>query len=72
MIVWASPRHDPRPRGSRRPRDTDPLRYEREIKQARSLLFVAATRARDSLVICWHGAPSPLLPAGGSRRADAR
>jgi superfamily I DNA/RNA helicase len=27
-------------------RDSDPLRYQREIKQARSLLFVAATRAR--------------------------
>jgi superfamily I DNA/RNA helicase len=43
-------------------RDTDPVRYERELKQARSLLFVAATRARDSLAITWHGAPSPLLP----------
>ena len=44
-------------------RDTDPLRYEREVKQARSLLFVAATRARDGLAISWHGAPSPFLPA---------
>jgi superfamily I DNA/RNA helicase len=44
-------------------RASDPLRYEREIKQARSLLFVAATRARDSLVISWHGTPSPFLPA---------
>jgi mRNA-degrading endonuclease RelE of RelBE toxin-antitoxin system len=43
-------------------RDTDPLRYQREIKQARSLLFVAATRARDSLTISWHGQPSPFLP----------
>ena len=43
-------------------KDSDPLRYEREIKQARSLLFVAATRARDSLVISWHGKPSPFLP----------
>jgi superfamily I DNA/RNA helicase len=43
-------------------RDSDPLRYQREIKQARSLLFVAATRARDSLVISWHGRPSPFLP----------
>jgi mRNA-degrading endonuclease RelE of RelBE toxin-antitoxin system len=43
-------------------RDTDPQRYEREIKQARSLLFVASTRARDSLVISWHGKPSPFLP----------
>jgi superfamily I DNA/RNA helicase/mRNA-degrading endonuclease RelE of RelBE toxin-antitoxin system len=43
-------------------RGSDPLRYEREIKQARSLLFVAATRARDSLMISWHGKPSPFLP----------
>jgi superfamily I DNA/RNA helicase len=43
-------------------RDTDPQRYDREIKQARSLLFVAATRARDALVISWHGRRSPLLP----------
>jgi superfamily I DNA/RNA helicase len=44
-------------------RTVDPQRYEREIKQARSLLFVAATRARDSLAISWHGSPSPFLPA---------
>ena len=43
-------------------KDSDPLRYQREVKQARSLLFVAATRARDSLVISWHGSPSPFLP----------
>jgi len=43
-------------------RVTDPQRYDREIKQARSLLFVAATRTRDLLVICWHGKPSPFLP----------
>jgi superfamily I DNA/RNA helicase/mRNA-degrading endonuclease RelE of RelBE toxin-antitoxin system len=43
-------------------RDSDPVRYEREIKQARSLLFVAATRARDALTISWHGQPSPFLP----------
>lgn len=28
----------------------------------RSLLYVAATRARDQLVICWDGSASPLLP----------
>jgi superfamily I DNA/RNA helicase len=43
-------------------RVSDPLRYRREIKQARSLLFVAATRARDSLAISWHGKPSVFLP----------
>ncbi len=44
-------------------RASDPLRYEREVKRARSLLFVAATRARDSLMISWHGTPSQFLPA---------
>ncbi|MEV0007885.1 UvrD-helicase domain-containing protein [Streptomyces sp. NPDC047973] len=45
---------------------TDPSRYARELHRARSLLFVAATRARDALAITWHGEPSrflsPLLP----------
>jgi len=49
-------------------RDTDPVRYERELKQARSLLFVAATRARDSLAITWHGTPSPFLPPSTEQR----
>jgi superfamily I DNA/RNA helicase len=44
-------------------RNIDPVRYEREVKQARSLLFVAATRARDALTITWHGTPSPFLPS---------
>ena len=46
---------------------TDASRYQRELHRARSLLFVAATRARDALAITWHGEPSrflaPLLPA---------
>jgi superfamily I DNA/RNA helicase len=40
----------------------DPIRQERELMRARSLLFVAATRARDALVISWHGQPSRYLP----------
>ena len=47
--------------------DLDPVRYERELKQARSLLFVAATRARDDLTITWHGTPSPFLPSAQQR-----
>ncbi|MEO3810777.1 UvrD-helicase domain-containing protein [Sphaerisporangium sp. B11E5] len=43
-------------------RDADPLRYKRERQRDRSLLFVASTRARDSLAIFWHGMPSPFLP----------
>nr|WP_035920453.1 hypothetical protein [Frankia sp. QA3] len=41
--------------------DTDARRYQRERARDRSLLFVAATRARDDLAIFWHGQPSPFL-----------
>jgi mRNA-degrading endonuclease RelE of RelBE toxin-antitoxin system len=47
--------------GIDRYRREDPTRYEREQRKARSLLFVAATRARDALTISWHGNASPLL-----------
>ncbi|MFF7414475.1 UvrD-helicase domain-containing protein [Streptomyces lydicus] len=42
-------------------RDREPTRYRHEMQRARSLLFVAATRARDSVDVFWHGAPSPFL-----------
>ncbi|WP_028478312.1 3'-5' exonuclease [Nocardia sp. CNY236] len=45
-------------------RTGDPPRYAREHRKARSLLFVAATRARDVLRVSWHGKPSPYLPDG--------
>jgi hypothetical protein len=41
---------------------TDPKRYERELKKSRNQLFVATTRARDTLRISWPGRPSPFLP----------
>jgi len=41
----------------------DLARQHRELMRARSLLFVAATRARDALVISWHGQPSRFLPS---------
>jgi superfamily I DNA/RNA helicase/mRNA-degrading endonuclease RelE of RelBE toxin-antitoxin system len=44
-----------------RQRDTDAVRYRRDMQRARSLLFVAATRARDTLDVFWHGEPSPFL-----------
>lgn len=43
-------------------KESDPVRYRRERQRARSLLFVAVTRARDAVVISWHGNPSPFLP----------
>ncbi|WP_238696115.1 3'-5' exonuclease [Streptomyces sp. E2N171] len=42
-------------------RDREPTRYRHEMQRARSLLFVAATRARDSVDVFWHGRPSPFL-----------
>jgi len=42
-------------------RTTDPVRYRRELQRARSMLFVATTRSRDTLAIFWHGTPSPFL-----------
>ncbi|MDT0608655.1 UvrD-helicase domain-containing protein [Streptomyces lancefieldiae] len=44
-------------------RTTNPARHRTEMQRARSLLFVAATRARDSLDVFWHGEPSPFLEA---------
>jgi hypothetical protein len=42
-------------------RDGDPKKFHRERQRDRSLLFVAATRARDELAVFWHGVPSPFL-----------
>lgn len=42
-------------------RHTDPHRFTREERKDRSLLFVAATRARDTLRVSWHGEPSRFL-----------
>ena len=36
------------------------------LRRERSLLYVAATRARDELVVVWAGQPSELLPPQGS------
>lgn len=40
----------------------NPDRYRQEEQRARSLVFVAATRARDELVVSWNGRPSRFLP----------
>ncbi|MEU1456865.1 UvrD-helicase domain-containing protein [Streptomyces avermitilis] len=61
-IVGASDGIIPRTSVIERYRAEDPPRYEREQRKARSLLFVATTRARDALNISWHGKPSPYLP----------
>ncbi|MEW1599440.1 UvrD-helicase domain-containing protein [Streptomyces sp. NPDC093808] len=62
-IVGASDGIIPRASVIERYRTEDPPRYEREQRKARSLLFVASTRARDALTVSWHDRPSPYLPA---------
>ncbi|MGH4010078.1 MAG: UvrD-helicase domain-containing protein [Pseudonocardiaceae bacterium] len=46
----------------KRMQSEDPARFQIEDRKARSLLFVAATRARDTLRISWHGSRSLYLP----------
>lgn len=45
-----------------RHRHDNPNRYHREEQRARSLVFVAATRARDELIVTWSGRASRFLP----------
>lgn len=41
----------------------DQRSHDLDIQRERCLLFVACTRARENLLVSWHGTPSPLLPA---------
>ncbi|MGJ5897367.1 UvrD-helicase domain-containing protein [Streptomyces niveiscabiei] len=50
-------------------RITNPDRYRQEEQRARSLVFVAATRARDELVVTWSGKASRFLPPDADRTA---
>ena len=43
-------------------KDDDPIAAADHEARERSLLFVAATRARDMLVVTNWGTPSPFLP----------
>lgn len=47
--------------GAVMPEGVDKLRHDQDMERERSLLYVAATRARDQLSVSWHGAPSPFL-----------
>ncbi|GAA3753712.1 superfamily I DNA/RNA helicase [Spinactinospora alkalitolerans] len=42
--------------------DLDEQQHAADLAAQRSLLYVACTRARESLYVSWHGPPSPFLP----------
>ncbi|MFD0304111.1 UvrD-helicase domain-containing protein [Streptomyces sp. NPDC127119] len=47
----------------------NPDRYRQEEQRARSLVFVAATRARDELIVTWSGKASRFLPRDADETA---
>lgn len=48
------------------PADVDRLQHEADLMAERCLLFVACTRARDSLYVSWWGEPSHFLVETGA------
>jgi hypothetical protein len=47
------------------PPEVDAKQHETDLMSERCLLFVACTRARDSLYVSWSGKPSPFLVEAG-------
>ncbi|WP_217166424.1 UvrD-helicase domain-containing protein [Streptomyces sp. AC512_CC834] len=47
------------------PPEVDPKQHETDMMSERCLLFVACTRARDSLSVSWSGRPSTFLTEAG-------
>lgn len=45
------------------PIEDDKQTHQQDLERERCLLFVACTRAREQLLVTWHGKPSPFLTA---------
>lgn len=45
------------------PVEDDKQTHQQDLERERCLLFVACTRAREELLVTWHGEPSPFLAA---------
>jgi len=45
------------------PVEDDRQSHQQDLERERCLLFVACTRAREQLLVTWHGEPSPFLTA---------
>ncbi|GAA4888909.1 3'-5' exonuclease [Streptomonospora salina] len=47
------------------PKEVDSIQHATDMMSERCLLFVACTRARDSLHVSWYGEPSEFLTEAG-------
>ncbi|OBI24093.1 UvrD-helicase domain-containing protein [Mycobacterium sp. E2497] len=45
------------------PVDQDKQTHDQDVEREKCVLFVACTRAREQLLVTWHGAPSPFVTA---------
>lgn len=45
------------------PIEDDKQTHQQDLERERCVLFVACTRAREELLVTWHGEPSPFLTA---------
>ncbi|WP_026448916.1 UvrD-helicase domain-containing protein [Actinopolyspora mortivallis] len=63
-VVGVTEYHVP-PASAITPEEEDPAAHRRDTQRERCLLFVACTRAREQLVVSWHGSRSPFLPVEG-------
>lgn len=53
--------HSVPPSSAVTPAAEDQVSHDLDMQRERCLLFVACTRAREELLVSWHGSPSPLL-----------
>lgn len=61
-VVGVSAKQVPEPNAVTAAAD-DRQTHDQDLERERCLLFVACTRAREELLITWHGDPSPFLTA---------
>ncbi|MGH4018733.1 MAG: UvrD-helicase domain-containing protein [Pseudonocardiaceae bacterium] len=60
-VIGVGEHHVP-PSAAVTPAAEDQVTHDLDVQRERCLLFVACTRAREELLVSWHGHPSPLLP----------
>jgi superfamily I DNA/RNA helicase len=72
MAVIGAGEHQVPAQSAVTPAAEDPITHAQDLLRERCLLFVACTRAREELMVSWHGKPSPFISAnvGASDEAE--